>query len=285
MSAFALPDAAEALARIGYVAIPLNADRRPVLKGWPDAEGGETSARRRFEHCAAHGMALVTRGFIVVDLDRGHADGVDGVASFAALVAAHGGDFPDQYPCVRTRRHGVHLYLASPAGVEVRSSASRIAPGVDIKAARSIATCPPTDGYSWIKPLIPVAELPPPPGWLVRAACPPPPPSPIYRPVQSFRGRERYAETVFHRELSALAVTGKGQRNAALYKAAARLGELVGAGMLPIGLTTEGLLAAAEASGLSRDDGRRAVEATIASGLRKGLTNPSPNLGGHSHGR
>jgi hypothetical protein len=285
MSRPLLADAAQALARIGYVAIPLNADRRPITKGWPDAEGGETPARERFEHCAAHGMALVTRGLIVVDLDRGHAETVDGVANFTALIERHGGDFPDHCPGVRTRRGGVHLYLASPAGIDVRSSASRIAPGVDIKAGRSLATCPPTDGYCWINPLIPIADLPQPPDWLVRAACPPPPPSPAYRPVQSINGQGRYAEAVLHRELSVLAMTGKGQRNATLFKAAARLGELVGAGMLHIDATTNGLLAAAEASGLNRDDGRRAVEATIASGLRRGLANRSPRLGGRSDGR
>jgi hypothetical protein len=280
MSGPLLSAAAQALARIGYVAIPLNADRRPVFKGWPDAEGGETSARERFEHCAAHGMALVTRGFIVVDLDRGHADGVDGVASFAALVDAHGGDFPEHGPRVRTRRGGVHLYLASPAGVEVRSSASRIAPGVDIKAARSLATCPPTDGYSWIKPLISLAELPPPPDWLVRAACPTPLQSPSYRPFQPIRGRERYAETVFHRELSALAVTGKGHRNSALFKAAARLGDLVGIGLIPPDAAASGLFAAAEACGLVADDGRRAVIETIESGLHRGMANTSRRFGG-----
>ena len=115
MSGPLLSAAAQALARIGYVAIPLNADRRPVFKGWPDAEGGETSARERFEHCAAHGMALVTRGFIVVDLDRGHADGVDGVASFAALVDAHGGDFPEHGPRVRTRRGGAWITAVASA--------------------------------------------------------------------------------------------------------------------------------------------------------------------------
>ncbi|WP_213269138.1 bifunctional DNA primase/polymerase [Hyphomonas sp.] len=122
-------------------------------------------ARERLNIAQLIGVALVTRGFIVLDLDRGHAEGVDGVASFAALVNAQGGDFPDHCPCVRTRRGGIHLYIASPAGVELRSSTSRIAPGVDIKAGRSLVTCPPTDGYSWIKPLIPIAELPPPPEW------------------------------------------------------------------------------------------------------------------------
>lgn len=276
-----LHEAAAACARLGYVAVPLNKDRRPILRGWPDAKAGEDAARERFEQCTAHGVALLTRGLIVIDQDRGHADGVDGVASFAVLVEAHGGDFPSEAPCVRSRRGGAHVYLAAPADVTMRSSASKIAPGVDIKAGRSLATCPPTPGYSWLSPLPPLVDLPPAPTWLVRLACPPPPP--VYLPVQPIPC-ERYAEKVFHGELNAVAMAAKGQRNAVLFKAAARLGDLVGAGMLGADMAAQGLLVAAEACGLVRDDGRRAVEATIASGLRTGMASQSPRLGGRRHG-
>lgn len=278
-----LAEAVAAYARLGYVPIPLNKDRRPILRGWPDAEAGEDAARDRFEQCTAHGVALVTRGFIVLDLDRNHADGVDGVASFAALVEAHGGDFPSdaEAPWVRSRRGGAHVYLTVPAGVTIRSSASKIAPGVDIKAGRALATCPPTPGYSWLSPLTPLVDLPPAPGWLIRLACPPPPP--VYRPVQPIQG-ERYAEKVFHGELTAVAMAAKGQRNAVLFKAAARLGELVGAGMLSADVAASGLLHAAHACALVRDDGRLAAEGTIASGLRRGMSNTSPSIRGLRHG-
>lgn len=112
-----LLEVAAAYARLGYVAVPLNKDRRPILRGWPDAEAGEDAARERFEQCTAHGVALLTRGFLVLDLDRNHADGVDGVASFAALVEAHSGDFPRHGPRVRSRRGGLHIYLALPEGL------------------------------------------------------------------------------------------------------------------------------------------------------------------------
>jgi hypothetical protein len=163
----------------------------------------------------------------------------------------------------------------------MRSSASKISPGVDIKAGRALATCPPTPGCSWLSPLTPLADLPPAPTWLVRLACPPPPP--VYRPVQPIPC-ERYVEKIFHGELSAVAMAAKGQRNAVLFKAAARLGDLVGAGMLGADMAAQCLLVAAEACGLVRDDGRRAVEATIASGLRTGMASQSPRLGGRRHG-
>lgn len=274
-------EAAAAYARLGYVPVPLNKDRRPILRGWPDAEAGKDAARDRFEQCTAHGVALLTRGFIVLDQDRNHADGVDGVASFTALVEAHGGDFPSEAPCVRSRRGGAHVYLAAPAGVTMRSSASKIAPGVDIKAGRALATCPPTPGYCWLSLLNPLADLPPAPDWLIRLSCPPPPP--VYLPVQPIQG-ERYAEKVFQGELNAVAMAAKGQRNAVLFKAAARLGDFVGAGMLGADMVAQGLLAAAEACGLVRDDGQRAVEGTITSGLRRGMSNASPSIRGPRHG-
>lgn len=276
-----LVKAATEYARLDYVPIPLNADRKPILKGWPDAEAGADAAHERFEQCTAHGVALLTRGFIALDLDRNHADGVDGVASFAVLIEAYGGDFPSEAPCVRSRRGGAHVYLAAPAGVTMRSSASKISPGVDIKAGRALATCPPTLGYRWLMPLTPLANLPPVPDWLIRLACPPPPP--VYRPVQPIHG-ERYAEKVFQGELKAVAMAAKGQRNAVLFKAAARLGELVGAGMLSADIVAQGLLAAAEACGLVRNDGQRAVEGTITSGLRRGMSNASSSIGGPRHG-
>ncbi len=283
MTAPAIAEAAASLAALGFMPIPLSASRKPILTGWPDAEPGEDAARARFGACNAQGVAVVTRGFIVVDLDRGHAEGVDGVENFAALIAEHG-DFPNHGPVVQTQRGGLHVWLAAPADVDVRASASKIAPGVDIKAGRALATCPPTPGYSWIAPLVLLAGLPMTPDWLVRLACPPPPP-PVYGPHKPIRGADAYARAVLARELDAVARADKGGRNGALFRAAARLGELAAAALIPAETAAAGLLAAAEASGLTRDDGQRAVEATIASGLRKGAANPSPRLGGRRHVR
>ena len=65
-----------------------------------------------------------------------------------------------------------------------------------------------------------------------------------------------------------------GQRNHTLFKAAANLGELVGAGLLRDELAEAALTCAAEACGLTHDDGRQAVASTIASGIKRGRENP-----------
>ena len=63
-------------------------------------------------------------------------------------------------------------------------------------------------------------------------------------------------------------------RNLRLFKAAANLGGFVGASLVPEPLIVDALEAAAGECGLIAEDGRRAVAATIASGLARGVANP-----------
>ncbi len=70
--------------------------------------------------------------------------------------------------------------------------------------------------------------------------------------------------------LDGLAGTAPGARNAALFRAAAALGRRVAAGQLPEPDVEQGLYAAAERNGLVADDGERAVQRTIISGLTAG---------------
>jgi len=67
--------------------------------------------------------------------------------------------------------------------------------------------------------------------------------------------------------LDGLASTPAGARNAALFRAAAALGRRVAAGQLPEADVEMGLYAAVERNGLVADDGARAVQRTIRSGL------------------
>jgi hypothetical protein len=54
-----------------------------------------------------------------------------------------------------------------------------------------------------------------------------------------------------------------------------RLGELVGAGLLQQAFAEDCLVRAAEDCGLRREDGLRSIQATNASGLRRGIANPA----------
>ena len=167
----------------------------------------------------------------------------------------------------------------------MRSSIGKIAAGVDVKAGRALCTVPPTADYRWIFPLVPLADLPAPPAWLVRLVSPPPPPV-CPRSIEPLRGTGAYTRAVLERELTNVATCSKGGRNDALFRASVRLGELAGAAMISLETVERGLLTAAIECGLIRDDGRRAVASTIASGLRCGMSNPrSLEIGGHRHAR
>ncbi|MEQ1707795.1 MAG: bifunctional DNA primase/polymerase [Terricaulis sp.] len=266
--------AALELAGLGFACVPLSADRKPMLRGWPDFTADPAATGARFAHCRAAGLALVMRApLFVLDLDRGHGNGVDGVANFAALVHAHGGDFP-KGPRVRTRRGGVHVWLRAPDGVAIRSSAGRIAPGVDIKGFRSSAVCPPTAGYTWIGHARDIAP-PMAPAWLLDMVAPIEAPRVAAASVRPYRGEaSAYARVALERELKAVASAAPGVRNAALFKAAASLGSLCAGGALPADPVAASLLEAAAACGLVGNDGLHAVEATTASGFKAGLARP-----------
>jgi hypothetical protein len=268
---------------MGYAPVPMIASaKRPALRGWRDAAADPSRALAAVEAAPwADALAIATgAGMLVLDVDKGHADGVDGAVSLAALEAAHG-PLPDGSRSA-TPKGGLHLYFATPPGRLIRSRAA-IKPGLDVRAEAGLAMCPPSPRRQWIVPLCPRAELPEAPAWLVDLADPPRPPLPAYRP-QPIRS-EGYAKAVFEGELNALARAPRGERNVCLFKAAARLGDLVGAGIIPAAMAASGLFSAASACGLVAEDGPRAVTATIASGLRTGVANPSPWLGGRFHGR
>ena len=79
--------AALELSTLGYPAIPLSATRVPMLRAWPNVSADPRETRYRFLRPDIRGIAVVTRGALVLDLDRGHANGADGIAEFDRLRA------------------------------------------------------------------------------------------------------------------------------------------------------------------------------------------------------
>lgn len=83
-----------------------------------------------------------------------------------------------------------------------------------------------------------------------------------------------YAQRAFDTEVDKVRNAPPGQRNLQLFKSAANLYELVAAQALSEADVAGALRDACDANGLTRDDGSHAVEATLASGRRKGLDQP-----------
>lgn len=86
--------------------------------------------------------------------------------------------------------------------------------------------------------------------------------------------QRRYALRAFDDEVRSVSAAPAGQRNDALFKAAAALGSLIGAGALSETTVTAALEEAARECGLWSDDGPKSVRDTIQSGLKTGKGSP-----------
>ncbi len=274
-----LLDSALELAALGFRPVPTVAsDKRPALRGWRELASCDPQAvAAMFANAPrADGLAVATgAGVFVIDLDRNHGDGADGIASFAAFVRKHGAVAPG--PRVRSPASGVHLYFACPAGRRVRSRAA-IAAGVDARGEGGLAMCPPSArngvAYRWT-PAPWECPLPRAPAWLLDMVAPIDAARVVAASVRPYRGEaSAYACVALERELKAVASAAPGARNAALFRAAASLGSLCAGGALPADPVAASLIEAAAACGLVADDGRDAAEATIASGFKAGLARP-----------
>lgn len=282
MSRIEIAQAACALLACGLRPVPMIAAKKcPALKGWrarASLDPAQTAALfAEAQHADAIGVAT-GEGVFVIDLDRNHADGADGVAAFADLVARHGaGETLALGARAQTPAGGVHLYFASPPGRRVRNRTA-LAPGVDVRGEGGVAMVPPStrDGVAYHWSPAPWECAPPQaPAWLLDMVAPIEAPRAAAASMRPYRGEaSAYARVALERELKAVASAAPGARNAALFKAAASLGSLCAGGALPADPVAASLIEAAAACGLVADDGPHAVEATIASGFKAGLARP-----------
>jgi hypothetical protein len=158
----------------------------------------------------------------------------------------------------RTRMHearsgGVHVLFQHRA--EIRNSAGRIARGIDTRGEGGYVIYWPATGLGVLNP----DDLAPWPDWLVPPEAPEPATSPTSKWNGSLdakvRGVMRYLETA-----------QEGERNAVLFWASCRLGEMLREGRLVHGTDwcRSLLLCGARRAGLPEGEAAR----TIASGLR-----------------
>jgi hypothetical protein len=126
---------------------------------------------------------------------------------------------------------------------------------------RTRGTCPGSPGYAvWAEP----DQLPVIPRWLAALAGPPPTPASA---AAGHGGAPAWAR--LHGIMGFLLTAQRGERNRLLFWASLRAGELVADGDLDPATAAAALTDAAAKIGLVRDDGQRAVAATIRSGFRR----------------
>ncbi|WP_330235938.1 bifunctional DNA primase/polymerase [Streptomyces sp. NBC_00566] len=186
---------------------------------------------------------------IGVDLDT--KPGTDSPAALRALAARHGFTVPETV-VVLTPSGGRHLWLTGPPDVAVPNSASRLAPGIDIRGAGGYLVGPGSRGthgtYATAPGTAHLRPAPCPPA-LLDLLLPPPP-----RPARAPSADGGAALVHFVR------TAHEGERNARLFWAACRAHEQ---GMGPS--LTPHLLDAALDAGLPEPEAR----ATLTSAARR----------------
>ena len=220
---------------------------------WPDANVGvATGASSRL---------------LVFDVDL-----PDGPTSLARLEADHR-DLPPTCE-QRTGSGGRQLLFAHPGGTV--GNRARLLPGIDVRGDGGYIVVPPSihptgSRYQW-QGRIPPAE---PPGWLLtlldRSRTPDATVIEVpTRTLPTDSQHQRYVAAALQRELATLAAAVEGSRNDTLNRAAFKLGQLAGAGLVDRDHIAVELEQVAARIGLGPAEIRR----TIASGLAAGLEHP-----------
>jgi hypothetical protein len=217
-----------------------------------------------------------------IGLATGHAfdvldvDGPAGARAIRDLAATH--DLRSSGPLVRTGGGGWHYYLA-PTGLGNANPAGLAC--VDWRGRGGYVIAPPSrhasgHQYQWAAS----RDLDTPPGLvpvvLLDRLRPPQlqrPTGPAQLPAASDDPSERYAQAALAEELARVAAAPVGQRNRQLWESTRNLYNLVATGALDHRQVDQGLLQAAECSGLLAQEPRQ-THRTLASGRQVGLAHP-----------
>ena len=268
-----LASAAFRLALRGIAVFPLTRGTKVPLVGSHGCHDATSDADTVRAWWARHpraniGAATGARsGFWVLDVDAHH----EGDRTLADLESKHG-PLPPTIEA-STPQGGLHLYWPWPAnGPEIRNSAGRIGPGLDVRGEGGSIVMPPSvlaDGrrYRWTRSGAGAfAEAP---RWLVEAALPPPPP-PKQEQKPLAADTSRYCAAAIAAELRLVEEAISGVRNERLNRASFAIGQFVGCGAVPQGWAEAELERRALAAGLAPVETRR----TITSGLAAGMAHP-----------
>lgn len=264
--------AAEFLAQ-QWPCFPCNLEKRPVTRhGLKDASRELHDIRRMFREINADMIGVPTgaaSGFVVVDLDV--KEGASGLEWLAA----------NEHRLPQTRRHrtrsgGVHLLFNVPVSRTIRNSASKLAPGVDVRGEGGYVIVPPSPGYEIADETMP-ADMP---GWLLDLIDPPQAPrAPIPAPIRRESGGQgtRYGMSALDDECQAIMAAGFGAQEHTLNAAALKIGGLIAGGELERGYAMSALMSAASA--MPSQSGRPAwgseeIRRKIERGVQDGMATP-----------
>ena len=290
--------AAEALLDAGYSPLPvIPGQKKPALRAWSNFCAAPM-ARDRIRDYAARwpraslGLALGYAGVIALDVDT------EDASQLAAIRAA----LPP-FAVAKAGAKGFTAFYRAPFGALIPSrhfADTQKRAIVDLLSTGTQTVLPPSPhpaghAYRWLTPAtlltVPARDLPELPADIaarLEAALAPWLPRRQFEAAHSLRdgppeGSElrrltAFAEAGLARRVRELAAVAEGGRNNALFSLAAGLGRFVFHGVLRLGAFEAACIAACEANGLLRDDGRLAVLATLHKGLGRAKDDRLPVL-------
>lgn len=185
--------AVELVAEYGVAIFPCKPDKEPrTVNGFKNASLNLEQVDAWFQDSDSLIGVPTGKQFFVVDIDP---DGADWYAANAERLACG---------CINRTRRGWHLAYSVPAGVTIRNSAGKIAPGVDVRGTGGYVIWWPAEGLPATGTL---ADIGPPPEWL----------------LEMILGKPRKGNGQDDDEHHAGAAIPTGQRNNTLTKLAGKL--------------------------------------------------------------
>lgn len=257
-------------AKRGWPVFPCGTDKKPLTKnGFKDAT---TDAEQVAAWWTKHPAASIgcptgpDSGILCLDVDL-----PDGPKSLAYLEAMYG-SLPTTME-QNTGSGGRHLLFKWPAGRTIKNSAGKIAAGLDVRGIGGYIILPPSGHpsggkYAWNQDHFKRSDAP---DWLLELVSPSsPPPHDEKEQPHLAQGlpfsTTAYGQKALDEEVAKMTSAVEGTRNDTLYKCGFALGQLVVGGELIRAEAENGLLAAAQASGLPDAEARK----TLANGLNDG---------------
>ncbi|GAB3479630.1 bifunctional DNA primase/polymerase [Amycolatopsis cihanbeyliensis] len=219
------------------------------------------------------GIATGPAQLTVLDCDqpKDSSDAEDGATALARLATERGVTLPTTYT-VTTPRGGRHLYFTTPPGVTLRNTKGLLATWLDSRATGGYVLGPgsvlPEGGYELEDDTDPV-ELP---GWLVQALSHRPAAALSERAEKPVARPDAWATTGLAEECRAVREAPPGHHNEVLSRAAYRVGQIVGAGLLDHFTARQDLLVAAQHlvtadCGCTRAEVARVIDARLPAGM------------------
>ena len=270
--------------KLGVPVFPCDSNKRPVIaNGFKGAATDPSRIKAAFERDGAEMIGVPTglaSGWVVVDVDiKNGAQGrvwLDENADALPPTRTH-----------KTRSGGLHLIFQNPSGTEIRNSASRVAPGIDVRGEGGYVIVPPSEGYTVADATEP-AEMP---LWLIRACMKPERPEPVaYAPAPRIAARDGgtpYGLQALDNECRDIACAPDGRKHELLNKGAYSIGGLVSAGHIEQRAAWGALKAAMEVL-LPRCEDPKAARRTLSEAFAAGMARPragperQPTESGHA---